>query len=939
MRAGSRYRGLVGAALFVAATLGGPVTAVTLAASPQAPARPQAPATIHGKFRTHVSGHAVAPHAITGLNVQLPIGQTISGTLTNGSADPIAGMDVIAYTADDNTLGSATTAGDGTYTIEGLTPAIYELQVEPTETGDFLQAWYTPGGPVADQTSATPIDVTSANATGIDLTPPSGLEISGTVTGTGAVALAGVQVNAEGVAGGSSGLTDGSGHYTLHAVADGTYALSVFVPETLNFRSGPVVAGTVVESGAGTSLVVSGSNLTGQDILAPAGLRITGTLTGTGASGAHVQAFGDTNEGRATAAGNGAWQVLGLWPDSYHLLFLEGSANTLESQFPLGYWNGTSGLTINEAQATNVVVTSSDRTGFNATIPHGATLSGTATGEDGAFASPAYIFVCGQTSGGCVSTVTDVNGAWSLRRLPTNTYVVEVFQKTHIEGFFGPGGYAADSTLATPISISGTSKSGVNVVLPLGSVLSGEVSDQSDVPIQGVHVSISGGVSPAGDGFTQTAADGTWQLTVRPAGEYDLDFGQPDPTPYLSGEYDAGAPGHFVASPGAGTLISVDDQGVGNSYVPITPVRVADSRTPLGVPGILQANVPQSFLVGGFGVIPSDAVAVTGNVTVVGQTAAGYLSVTPVSTAAPTTSTINFPIGDVRANNFTTPLGPGGTLAVVYKAAAGKKSHVIVDITGYFLADSLHAEYIPVDNFRALDTRTSIGLSGKFVANVPRTLDLGAQGLPTDAVAITANLTVVGQTKGGYLSVTPDPTINPSTSTLNFPAGDVRANGLTVAVDAGDVSIVYKAASGTTDVLVDISGYYSSLGGGLLFYPLPPSRLLDTRSGVLSSALAGSFSAGTSRSFVADGLAGIPYLGDSLTGNLTVVGQTKAGFVSLTAVPIAKPMTSTLNLPAGDVRANGVTAFIGFDGNDSLIYIATHGAKTQLILDVTGYFQ
>ncbi len=175
----------------------------------------------------------------------------------------------------------------------------------------------------------------------------------------------------------------------------------------------------------------------------------------------------------------------------------------------------------------------------------------------------------------------------------------------------------------------------------------------------------------------------------------------------------------------------------------------------------------------------------TGNLTVTGQTSAGYLSLTPVATNTPGTSTLNFPVGDVRANGVTTPLGPGGTLGITYVAKAGAKADVVFDITGYFMADMSGATYIAVTPNRLVDSRSALGLPHALanraaqtfnVANRAATPDLN---IPADAIAITGNLTVTGQTAAGYFSLTTAPTNNPGTSTLNFPLGDNRANGVT----------------------------------------------------------------------------------------------------------------------------------------------------------------
>ena len=922
MRVFGRSIGALGALLLVAGSFGAAPFVATADGAQAAQPR---------------TSHPAALGDITGIDITLPIGKTISGTITDGSAAPIAGMTISACSTTDQCF-STTTAANGTYTIEGLPPDSYVVNVNALDTLDFLDSWYTPGGPVADSSGATPVDVTAADASGIDLTPLSGFSISGTVTGASSGPLAGVEVFANGAA---SGLTDRSGHYTLHHVADGTYQLGEFMASDLNFVSGSVDSGVVVRTGPGSDVVVSGASLTGQDFVVPRGFRITGTLTGPEAAGATVSPFGapDCTCTGVTIAPNGSWQILGLWPDAYQLAF--GTDNPLDSQFPLGYWAGTSTLTSSESLAAPIVVSSADRTGINAAIPVGVSVSGSATGSDGAIGAGSWVEMCGGGGLGCAAMLTNGGGGWSFTHVPAGSYQVQAFEHAHVATWFGPGGSAVSPALATTIAVGSTSRTGVNVVLPAGVGISGRISGPSDEPIVGAHVDeFPGGISPAGAGGA-SGADGTYRVAGNPAGDYGLFVGPPTPSPYLSGYYDAAAPGHFSLDGNQATMISIGD-GVGSSYVPITPLRVVDSRTPLGVDGILHAGIAKSFPVGGFSPIPPDATAVTGNVTVVGQNAPGFVAITPVATSSPSSSTLNFPVGDVRANNFTTPLAGDGSLAVVYIAAGGATAHVVVDITGYFETGSSHAVYDPISPARVLDTRPTgnVGLAAPFKANVPRQLTVGGtHGIPADAVAITGNLTVVGQTNPGFLAVTPARAVAPTSSTLNFPVGDVRANGLTVALSGGTLWIVYKAAAGTTDVVLDVTGYYTTTAAGLLFYPLPPGRLVDTRFGVLATALSGPFAAGGSRTFATAGRAGIPLGAAAITGNLTVVGQSAPGFAALTAAPTSSPTTSTLNFPAGDIRANGITSPLSPDGNAALIFEAVHGARTQLLLDITGYFQ
>jgi hypothetical protein len=381
----------------------------------------------------------------------------------------------------------------------------------------------------------------------------------------------------------------------------------------------------------------------------------------------------------------------------------------------------------------------------------------------------------------------------------------------------------------------------------------------------------------------------------------------------------------------------------GTTYVPIAPVRVLDTRAGIGLSGMFTSSNARSWPVTGVGSIPADAVAVTGNLTVTGQGSNGFVSVTVTSTNNPPSSTINFPKGVTRANNVTTALSPAGRLSALFKGASGKKAHLLFDVTGYFLADNTGAKFTPVTPFRALDTRTNTGLTGKFVANSARTLQItNALGpIPVTATAITGNLTVVGPTVAGFASVTKDPTNSPTTSTINFPKGSTRANGVFAPLTSGGaLSIVYRtSAGGTTHILLDVTGYFDpTVAGQLKFYPLNPSRIMDSRTSVLSS-ITGAFHSGTPRSLVVQGHWGAPIDAVAVTGNLTVTSQTASGLVSVTPDPDPTPDTSTINFPGADTMANGIVAPLNGTGRTAFVYSALAGKTTHLILDLSGYFQ
>jgi hypothetical protein len=120
------------------------------------------------------------------------------------------------------------------------------------------------------------------------------------------------------------------------------------------------------------------------------------------------------------------------------------------------------------------------------------------------------------------------------------------------------------------------------------------------------------------------------------------------------------------------------------------------------------------------------------------------------------------------------------------------------------------------------------------------------------------------------------------------------------------------------------------------YVSLSPTRLLDTR---FANGLTGSFVSGTARTFQVSGRDGILDKAIAVTGNLTVTGQTSAGYVELGPDAMDSPTSSTINFPRGDTRANGVTVALSDTGSLSATFVGAHGAKTALVFDVTGYFE
>lgn len=111
---------------------------------------------------------------------------------------------------------------------------------------------------------------------------------------------------------------------------------------------------------------------------------------------------------------------------------------------------------------------------------------------------------------------------------------------------------------------------------------------------------------------------------------------------------------------------------------------------------------------------------------------------------------------------------------------------------------------------RAVDTRNPNGPLGGPAIDAQRTRTfylLGACGIPLDAVAVSFNVTVVSPTWEGNLRLFPGVGTSPLVSTLNYKAGQTRANNAVMRLGAGEISVQNDQGTGQAHVLIDVNGY------------------------------------------------------------------------------------------------------------------------------------
>lgn len=201
----------------------------------------------------------------------------------------------------------------------------------------------------------------------------------------------------------------------------------------------------------------------------------------------------------------------------------------------------------------------------------------------------------------------------------------------------------------------------------------------------------------------------------------------------------------------------------------------------------------------------------------------------------------------------------------------------------------------------------------------------GRSGIPGDAQAVVANITIVGPSSPGYATVYPCTAQVPDVSVLNHAAGQTVANSAIARLSPQGELCVYTYAA--ADILIDVTGWLGPTGTSRMV-PVGPTRVADTR-----SRLGGSLRVAAGSTTVFDLRSALPPRSTAIALNLTAVAPATAGY--MTAFPCGRqqPATSSLNFAAGETRPNN--AIVATDDDTICIY---SDAEADILVDVTAAF-
>jgi serine protease AprX len=292
-----------------------------------------------------------------------------------------------------------------------------------------------------------------------------------------------------------------------------------------------------------------------------------------------------------------------------------------------------------------------------------------------------------------------------------------------------------------------------------------------------------------------------------------------------------GADGAFKIYASTTTHVVVDVTGYyappatgGLYFHPLpAPIRLLETRA-----GESGCDTPGAKIVGGTSrtqpgrvtcngaTIPNAALALVGNATVVYPAAAGYITLFPSTATQPLVSSGNYVGSDIVNTPFTVGLGTDGAFKIFTTAT----TDIVVDVLGYFSPDATDVNgagllFYPLGTpVRLLDSRA--GEPGCFTPGTPFTGGVeytqlargtcGSQTIPTAALAVVGNVTTVNP-QSGFLTLWPSNVSRPLIATSNFATGQIANRHFMVGLGSTGAFKLY--ASATTDLVIDLSGYFA----------------------------------------------------------------------------------------------------------------------------------
>lgn len=522
---------------------------------------------------------AAAGQDITGINATLLRGASIKGKVTVPVGTDPSQISVSAYKDGSPVPASSAKAGaDGTYRVVGLEAGTYKISFAGYNTGT-LTRWFKDA---ETPESATPVTVTAGqDLTGIDSTLPKGGTISGKVTLPAGVSMSGINVTA--FTGGAEPMPVSSawpgvdGTYKLVGLPTGSYKI-----QFTGYNSGAVnqwYSNASTPATAAPVAVTAGQDVTGINAALAKGGSISGKVTvPAGVDPSRISVYAEASDAPGNyVAGtgvslDGSYKLVGFPAGSFKLRFVGNDSGAIDQWFS----NASSAST-----ATALTLTSGqERTGVNATMVKGATISGQLTGLADGEQYPVSVL---DTSGKTVKLgYSGSGGTYSVNGLPAGSYKVAFNRSSGYSiaeaQFYQNMPESSGVGSATSVTVAaGQAASGKDAKLAKGGTLSGTVTDKVKAALPNARVQA---YTADGSKVTRTAttdAQGKFSVTGLTSGQYLLAVTPPVARADLGKLYSGNVTAESAAVPVTAS-VGADKPAGDLTYATTAPAPVSDPK-------------------------------------------------------------------------------------------------------------------------------------------------------------------------------------------------------------------------------------------------------------------------------------------------------------------------------------------------------------------------
>ncbi len=434
------------------------------------------------------------------INANLTAAGAISGTVS-ANGGPVAGA-LVSVTSGPDQVASVETAGDGTYTVNGLSGGTYSVSVDASGMG-------------LGTTSQPGIAVTPGATTTHDVDLTTDGSVAGRVTDEDGAGVPDVEVTVfdSGDAPIGWATTDADGDYSLDGIPEGDVVVyfearaTSFASEYFDDKPSWMDADMVP--------VMAGETATADAVLALGGA-ISGTVTGPEGPAEGVGVFLFAESGGVFFAETdevGEYVRAGLPAGDYTVEF-DGSMVGLVTEYfdDAPTWDLASVVSVTAGETTD---------GIDAELGVGGSIAGTVTGPDGEPVAGVTVMALENEMDGR-GVDTDELGNYQIDGLTPGDYVVQFNGVGHLASEYYDGQLTyAD---ADPVTVvAGEVAEGIDAQLALGGAISGTVTDAAGNPRGGVPVEALD-ADGAGNFAITDAFDGSYTIGGLPAGSYTVEF-------------------------------------------------------------------------------------------------------------------------------------------------------------------------------------------------------------------------------------------------------------------------------------------------------------------------------------------------------------------------------------------------------------------------------